>query len=52
MGTGFPPDSQVQLTYYFVDGRATRESQLLTMEDSDAGWLIADDQVLSSRSVG
>lgn len=46
------PQVQVDLTYYFVDGRATRESQLLTMEDSDAGWLIADDQVLSSRSVG
>lgn len=41
---------QVDLTYVMEDGSATRETQLLTLEQSDDGWLIADDEVLSSRS--
>lgn len=42
---------EIALTYYFADGRATRESQLLTLERADDGYLIADDEVLSSRTV-
>lgn len=42
---------EIALTYYFTDGRATRESQLLTLEQGDGGYLIADDEVLSSRTV-
>jgi hypothetical protein len=45
------PQVQVDLTYRFADGRATRETQVLTLEDSDRGHLIADDEVLSSRTV-
>ncbi len=45
------PRVQVDLTYRFADGRATRETQVLTLEDSDRGHLIADDEVLSSRTV-
>ncbi|HEX6247089.1 MAG TPA: serine/threonine-protein kinase [Nocardioidaceae bacterium] len=42
---------RVDLTYFFTDGSATRETQVLTMEESDGRYLIADDEVLSSRSV-
>jgi hypothetical protein len=45
------PQVQVDLTYRFADGRATRETQVLTLEESDRGYLIADDEVLSSRTV-
>jgi hypothetical protein len=41
----------VVLTYYFDDGRATQEAQRLTLEQSGDRYLIADDAVLSSRSV-
>jgi hypothetical protein len=42
---------EIDLTYYFDDGRATQETQLLTLEPSGDRYLIADDQVLSSRTV-
>ncbi len=41
---------RVDLTYAMADGSTTRETQLLTLEQSGGGWLIADDEVLSSRS--
>jgi phage protein U len=41
---------ELDLTYFFADGTAQRETQLLTLERSDGEWLIADDEVLSSRS--
>jgi serine/threonine protein kinase len=41
----------VVLTYYFDDGRATQETQRLTLEQSGGRYLIADDAVLSSRTV-
>jgi eukaryotic-like serine/threonine-protein kinase len=41
----------IDLTYYFKDGRATRETQRLTLERSGERYLIADDEVLSSRTV-
>jgi serine/threonine protein kinase len=41
----------IVLTYYFEDGRATQETQRLTLEESRGGYLIADDAVLSSRTV-
>ena len=42
---------EIDLTYYFDDGRATQETQRLTLEESGDRYLIADDQVLSSRTV-
>jgi hypothetical protein len=44
------PQVQTELTYYFTDGSATRETQILTMEESGGEWLIADDEVVSSDS--
>ncbi|HLN78213.1 MAG TPA: protein kinase [Nocardioidaceae bacterium] len=41
----------IELTYRFKDGSAKQETQRLTMQDSDNGYLIADDQVLASRTV-
>lgn len=41
----------VTLTYYFKDGSAKQETQRLTMERSGDRYLIADDTVLSSRTV-
>ncbi|HSE08682.1 MAG TPA: protein kinase [Nocardioidaceae bacterium] len=41
----------IVLTYYFKDGRAIQETQRLTMERSGGRYLIADDEVLSSRAV-
>lgn len=41
---------RIDLTYRFTDGTASRETQLLRLEESARGWLIADDQVLSSRA--
>jgi eukaryotic-like serine/threonine-protein kinase len=41
----------IELTYNFTDGRATRETQRLTLERSGDRYLIADDEVLSSRTV-
>jgi eukaryotic-like serine/threonine-protein kinase len=41
----------IELTYFFDDGRATRETQRLTLERSGERYLIADDEVLSSRTV-
>ncbi len=43
------PQVETDLTYYFTDGSATRETQVLTMEESDGEWLIADDTVVSSE---
>ena len=40
----------VQLTYYFADGTVTEERQRLTMQQGDGGYLIDDDEVLSSRT--
>ncbi len=42
---------EIVLTYYFKDGSAKQETQQLTMQDSRDGYLIADDEVLSSRTV-
>lgn len=41
---------QVDLTYLMEDGSATRETQLVTLEQAGGQWLITDDEVLSSRS--
>jgi serine/threonine protein kinase len=41
----------VTLTYHFDDGSATEERQRLTLVRSDGGYLIDDDEVLSSRTV-
>ncbi len=41
----------IVLTYYFKDGSAKEEKQRLTLEQSGGRYLIADDEVLSSRSV-
>ena len=41
----------IRLTYRFTDGSATEETQRLTLEPSGDGYLIADDEVLSSRTV-
>jgi eukaryotic-like serine/threonine-protein kinase len=41
----------IDLTYNFDDGRATRETQRLTLERAGERYLIADDEVLSSRTV-
>jgi eukaryotic-like serine/threonine-protein kinase len=41
----------VDLTYNFDDGRSVRETQRLTLERSGDRYLIADDEVLSSRTV-
>lgn len=41
---------RVDLTYVMEDGSATRETQLLTLEEAGGQWLITDDEVLSSRS--
>ncbi|HSE69861.1 MAG TPA: protein kinase [Nocardioidaceae bacterium] len=48
-----PGQKQVDivLTYYFKDGSAKQETQRLTMQESDRGYLIADDEVLASRTV-
>jgi hypothetical protein len=45
------PQVDIDLTYVFEDGRVVRETQRLTLERSDGGYLIADDEVLSSRTV-
>ena len=46
-------DRQVDivLTYYFDDGSAKQETQRLSMQRSGDRYLIADDEVLSSRTV-
>lgn len=41
----------IELTYRFKDGSAKQETQRLTMQESDRGYLIADDEVLASRTV-
>jgi serine/threonine protein kinase len=41
----------VELVYEFTDGSATAETQRLTLERSGDRYLIADDEVLSSRTV-
>ena len=41
---------RVDLTYLMEDGSATRETQLLTLEQAGGQWLITDDEVLTSRS--
>jgi serine/threonine protein kinase len=48
---GGQPQVKVDLTYYFNDGSAKQETQLLTLEKSGDRYLIADDEVLSSRTV-
>ena len=42
---------EIRITYYFNDGTATEETQRLTLQPSREGYLIADDEVLSSRTV-
>jgi len=42
---------EIDLTYYFKDGTAKQEIQRLTLEKSGDRYLIADDEVLSSRTV-
>jgi len=42
---------EIDLTYYFEDGTAKRETQRLSLEKSGDRYLIADDEVLSSRTV-
>jgi serine/threonine protein kinase len=41
----------IVLTYHFSDGTAKQESQRLTLDRSGDGYLIADDEVRSSRTV-
>ncbi len=41
----------IRLTYRFDDGRVVTEEQRLTLDRTSDGFLIADDQVLSSRTV-
>ncbi len=41
----------IVLTYYFDDGSAKQETQRLSMQRSGDRYLIADDEVLSSRTV-
>ena len=41
----------IDLTYRFDDGSAKRERQRLTMQERGGDYLIADDEVLSSRNV-
>lgn len=41
----------VRLTYSFQDGRVVTEEQRITLDRSGDGYLIADDRVLSSRTV-
>jgi hypothetical protein len=41
----------VALVYEFTDGSASEETQRLTLERSGERYLIADDEVLSSRTV-
>lgn len=41
----------IVLTYYFKDGRVIKETQRLTLDRSGDRYLIADDEVLSSRTV-
>jgi eukaryotic-like serine/threonine-protein kinase len=45
------PATDVTLTYHFTDGRVVVERQRLDLQPSPSGYLIADDQVLSSRTV-
>lgn len=45
------PVVQVELTYSFSDGKVVTESQRIVLQDSGDGYLIADNQVLSSRTV-
>ena len=42
---------EIDLTYYFKDGTAKQEIQRLTLEKSGDRYFIADDEVLSSRTV-
>lgn len=42
---------EVSLTYTFDNGRVVAEDQLITLQRSGGEYLIADDQVLSSRTV-
>jgi hypothetical protein len=41
----------IELTYRFTDGSASRERQRLTLQQQGGDYLIAEDEVLSSRSV-
>jgi len=45
------PAVEVSLTYTFDNGRVVAEDQLITLQRSGGEYLIADDQVLSSRTV-
>jgi hypothetical protein len=48
--TGGDPTVDIRITYFFEDGSTTRERQRLTLERSGDRYLIADDEVLSSRT--
>jgi hypothetical protein len=41
----------IELTYRFTDGTASRERQRLTLQQQGGDYRIAEDEVLSSRSV-
>lgn len=45
------PVVEVVLTYTFEDGRVVTERQRIVLAESENGYRIADDQVLSSRTV-